>query len=154
VAKAADFDVNVKAPMVKAAPELKSLAETYSADFTRLAAASPVETVTNKALFLKQFELKWLLTRAVDERLPVDDLAAVGLVKREDGGVEVNLNAFPQWNSFTDALVALMPTMNFDVTGPLLINRGFVKVMWKRSRPTWQLTISAPRWEQARCPSP
>jgi hypothetical protein len=125
VAKAVDFDVSVKAPMVKAAPELKSLAENYSADFARLAAASPLEMVTNKTLFLKRFELKWLLTRAVDERLPLDELAAIGLVKREDGGLEVDLNAFPQWNSFTDALVALMPAMNLEVTGPLLINRGF-----------------------------
>jgi hypothetical protein len=32
---------------------------------------------------------------------------------------------YPQWASFTDALVAMMPTMNFEVAGPLLINRGF-----------------------------
>jgi hypothetical protein len=125
VAKAVDFDVNVKAPMVKAAPELKSLVENYSADFTRSAAAPPIEMVTDKTLFLKSFELKWLLTRAVDDRLPLDDLSAVGVVKRADGAVEIDLNAFPQWSSFTDALVALMPTMNFAATGPLLINRGF-----------------------------
>jgi hypothetical protein len=124
-AQAVDFNEQLKAPQAKAAPELKTRAESYSATVARLAAASPGEMVTNKGLFLERFELKWLFTRAVDDRLPLDDLSAVGFVKREDGSIEIDLNAFPQWASFTDALVAMMPTMNFDVAGPLLINRGF-----------------------------
>jgi hypothetical protein len=86
---------------------------------------SRTDTVTNKALFLEHFDLEWQLNRAVDDRLPLDDLSAIGLVKREDGSIQVDLKSFPQWASFTDTLVALMPTMNFDVVGPLLVNRGF-----------------------------
>jgi hypothetical protein len=124
-AQAVEFDEKLKVPMVKGAPELKAMAESYSATFARLAAASPTETMTNKALFLEHFDLEWQLTRALDEGRPLDDLSAIGLVKREDGSIEIHLNAFPQWASFTDALVAMMPTMNYDIAGPLLINRGF-----------------------------
>jgi hypothetical protein len=123
-AQAVDFNEQLRAPQVKGAPELKTRADSLSATFARLA-ASPGEMVTNKGLFLERFELKWLVTRAVDDRLPLDDLSAVGFVKREDGSIEIDLNAFPQWASFTDTLVAMMPTMNFDIAGPLLINRGF-----------------------------
>ena len=123
--QAVDFNEKLKAPIVMGAPQLKTMAENYSATVTRLAAASPTEMVSNKALFLERFELKWLLTRAVDDRLPLEGLSAIGFVKRENGSIEIDLNAFPQWASFTDALVAMMPTMNFDLTGPLLINRGF-----------------------------
>jgi hypothetical protein len=124
-AQAVDFDEKLKAPQVKGAPEIKAMAESYSATLARLATASPTEMVTNTGLFLQRFELKWLFARAVDDRLPLDDLSAIGLVKREDGGIEIDLNAFPQWSSFTDTLVAMMPTMNYDLAGPLLINRGF-----------------------------
>jgi hypothetical protein len=125
VTQAVDFNEKLKAPMAMGAPALKSMAESYSATFARLSAASPTEMVTNKGLFLERFELKWLLTRAVDDRLPLEDLSAIGFVKRENGSIEIDLNAFPQWASFTDALVAMMPTMNYDLAGPQLINRGF-----------------------------
>jgi hypothetical protein len=126
LAQAAGFDEKLKAPQMKSAPALKSSAEGYSARFARLsAAASPVELVTDNALFLEQFDLEWQLTRAVDDRVPLEDMSAIGLVKRDNGSIEIDLNAFPQWASFTDALVAMMPTMNFEVAGPLLINRGF-----------------------------
>jgi hypothetical protein len=124
-AQAVDFNEKLKAPMVMHAPALKTMAESYSATFARLAAASPTEMVTNQGLFLERFELKWLLTRAVDDRLPLEGFSAIGFVKRENGSIEIDLNAFPQWASFPDTLVAMMPTMNYDVAGPLLINRGF-----------------------------
>lgn len=124
-AQAVDFNEKLKAPMVMGAPQLKTMAEGYSANFARLAAASPTEMVNNKGLFLERFELKWLVTRAVDDRLPLEGLSAIGFVKRENGSVEIDLNAFPQWASFSDALVAMMPTMDYDLTGALLINRGF-----------------------------
>ena len=124
-AQAVDFNEKLKAPMVMGAPQLKTMAEGYSANFARLAAASPTEMVNNKGLFLERFELKWLVTRAVDDRLPLEGLSAIGFVKRENGSVEIDLNAFPQWASFSDVLVAMMPTMDYDLTGALLINRGF-----------------------------
>lgn len=126
LAQAAEFDEKQKAPLRKSAPALKSSAESYSAKFARLpAAASPAELVTNKDLFLEHFDLEWQFARAVDDHLPLGDLSAIGLVRRENGGIEIDLNAFPQWASFTDTLVAMMPTMNFDLAGPMLVNRGF-----------------------------
>ncbi|MEO8018949.1 MAG: hypothetical protein ABI769_14135 [Pseudomonadota bacterium] len=125
VAHAVDFDLNVKAPALKVGPALKKSAESYSTTFARLSKASPVEMVTNKALFLEHFEIAWQLQRALDDHLPMEDLSAIGLVKREDGAIEIDLKAFPQWDSFTDRLMAMMPAMNYDLAGPQLINRGF-----------------------------
>jgi hypothetical protein len=124
-AQAVDFDVTLKAPMAKGGSELKTSAENYSATYARLAKTSPTEMVTNQALFLEHFDMEWQLQRAIDDRLPMEDLSAIGLVKRENGGIEIDLKEFPQWASFTDKLMAMMPTMNFDLAGPLLINRGF-----------------------------
>lgn len=125
LAQAAEFDEKLRAPLVKSAPALKASAESYSQQFARLSAASPTTLVTNKELFLEHFDLEWQFTRAVDDRLPLEDVSAIGLVKRDDGSIEIDLNAFPQWGSFSDVLAAMMPNMNFEIAGPLLLNRGF-----------------------------
>jgi hypothetical protein len=81
--------------------------------------------VTNQSLYMAYFDLKWQLERAIDEKRPLDDLSAVGIVRQEDGTFRVDLNANPQWDPFVAKLTSFLPNMNIDSAAPLLINRGF-----------------------------
>lgn len=124
-AQAVEFDEKLKAPRAKGAAEIKTLAENYSAAFTRLDTVSPVESVTNKALLLEYFDLKWQLERAIDEKRPLGELSAVGLVMQEDGSITIDLGAHPQWDPFVNKLTSFLPNMNIDSAAPLFIDRGF-----------------------------
>jgi hypothetical protein len=124
-AQAVDFDEKLKAPQVKGASEIKSMAENYSAAFSLLEAASPAESVTNRSLYLDYFEVKWQINRALDEKRPLQDLSAVGLVKQDDGSLSIDLGANPQWDPLPQKLSTLLPAMSLQNLGPLLINRGF-----------------------------
>ena len=66
----------------------------------------------------------WQINRALEDKRPLEDLSALGLVKHE-GGFRIDYNAFPQWQPFPETLASLMPTLSMDAAGPLLINRGF-----------------------------
>lgn len=124
-AQAVDFDETLKAPQAKGAPEIKKMAENYSATFARLEAASPAESVTNRSLFMEYFDLKWQLERAIDERRLLEDLSTTGFVKQDDGSFRIDLGANPQWDPFVVKLASFLPNMNIDSAAPLLINRGF-----------------------------
>ena len=125
IAQAVDFDEKLKAPQAKGAAEIKALAENYSTTFARLDAASPAASVTDRSLYMDFFELKWQINRALDEKKPLQDLSAVGLVKREDGSLSIDLGANPQWDPLTQKLSTLLPSMDLKTLGPMLINRGF-----------------------------
>jgi hypothetical protein len=124
VAQAVEFDEKLKAPMAIGTAELKSMAQSYSASFARWNEASPAEQVRNKALTFEHFNLEWQIERAMEDKRPLDDLSALGLVKHE-GGFRIDYNAFPQWQPFPEVLASLVPTLSLDTVGPLLINRGF-----------------------------
>jgi len=123
-AQAVEFDEKVKAPMVRGGAEIKAQAESYSASYARMSAASPVEMVSSKVLALDLFELKWQIERALEDKRPLEDLSAVGLVKYENG-FRIDYKTFPQWNPFSKVLTDLVPTMQMDAVGPQLIARGF-----------------------------
>ena len=123
-ARAVEFNETLQTPLVKGA-ELKNLAESYSSTFARLEAASPTESITNQSLFLQHFDVEWQIQRAVDQKRLPEDLGAVGLVKKEDGSISIDLAEYPQWDPFAQKISSFLPEMNFDSVGPLLINRGF-----------------------------
>jgi hypothetical protein len=123
-AQAVEFDERIKAPTVMGGAELKTQAESYSAAFALLRTGSPSEMVTNRALTRDRFELEWQLTRALEDKRPLEDLSAIGLEKHENG-FRIDYDEFPQWQPFPEKLASLMPTMNMDAAGPLLVARGF-----------------------------
>jgi hypothetical protein len=125
LAQAVEFDERLKAPRAMGGAELKSRAESYSASFARLREASPREMVKDKTLFVEHFDLKWQIDRALEDGRPLDDLSALGLEKKVEGGFRIDLNAFPQWKPFFDVLASMMPALSLETLGPLLINRGF-----------------------------
>jgi hypothetical protein len=124
LAQAVEFDEKVKAPQAKLGTELQATAEGYADAFSR-SQASPLELVANKPLFVEYFDLKWRLTRAIDERRPLGDQSALGLEARGDGSYRVDTNAHPQWRPFAETLAMMLPVLDFNVAGPELVNRGF-----------------------------
>lgn len=123
-AQAVEFDEKLKAPMAVGGTQLKSTAQSYSANFARSRELPAAEAVRNKALCLEHFDLVWQINRALDDGRPLEDLSALGLVKHE-GGLRIDYNAFPQWQPFPETLSTLLPTLTMDSAGPQLINRGF-----------------------------
>jgi hypothetical protein len=124
IAQAVEFDERLKAPQAKSAAEVKTLAKNYSATFARLEAASPMELVTSKTLFLDHFDLKWQVQMALDEKQPLGDLTGTGL-EEEDGNIRINFTEHPQWDPLPRKLALMLPAMNLENLGPLLVNRGF-----------------------------
>ena len=123
-AQAVEFDEKVKAPMVKRGADVKSQAESYSASYARLAGASPLAMVSSKAFAQQHFELKWQLQRALEDEGPREDLSVLGLVK-DGSGYRIDLNEFPQWNPPFEILAVLLPSLDMDNLGPVLVARGF-----------------------------
>jgi hypothetical protein len=123
-AQAVEFDERIKAPKAMGGAELKTQAESYSATFALLRAGSPSEMVANPALTRERFELEWQITRALEDKRPLEDLSALGLEKYENG-FRIDYDEFPQWQPFPEKLAALMPTIDLDATGPHLVARGF-----------------------------
>jgi hypothetical protein len=81
--------------------------------------------VRNKKLFLEHFDLEWQLKRALDDKRPMEDLSAVGLVQDANGAFRIDFNAYPQWQPFSETLASMMPVLSMDAAAPLFINRGF-----------------------------
>jgi len=124
VAQAVEFNETLKAPRAIAGAELKTHAESYSASFAKLRDASPLEMVANKALTVERVDLEWQLKRALEDKRPLEDLSAFGLVKQENG-FRIDYNAFPQWQPFPEMLAELLPTMDLNVAIPQFVARGF-----------------------------
>jgi len=124
VAQAVEFNETEKAPRALAGAELKTRAESYTASFAKLSDASPLEMVSSKAIALEHFELEWQLDRALEDKRPLEDLSALGLVRHGDG-FSIDYSAFPQWQPFYEILASFVPTMNMVDVGPMLVARGF-----------------------------
>lgn len=122
---AADFDEKLKAPMMKDAGELRSQAQAYSARFAAAREANAWQLFKDPALAREHFDVAWRIKRAVDERRPLPDLADVGIVPGPDGSVKINSKTHPQWLPIEERLAALLPTWDYALHGPELIQRGF-----------------------------
>ena len=126
VAQAVEFDEKLKAPMARGGAELKSMAESYSASFARLQRLShPRRWSRTRRSFSSTSISSGRLNRALEDKRPLEDLSAIGLVKDGSGGFRIDYNAFPQWQPFPETLASMMPDLSLDTAGPLLINRGF-----------------------------
>jgi len=124
VVLAADFDEKLKAPLMKDAGTLRTQAQSFSARFGELKGAGSEQLITNGSLAGERFDLAWQIQQAIDTHRPLGDLSAIGLVSRDDGTYEINLNAFPQWNRLDQSCVAVLPQLNWDTFARQLVNRG------------------------------
>jgi hypothetical protein len=124
-AQAVDFDEKLKAPAMKDPAELRSQAQAFSARFAHLRAAAPEQLVKDAALAREHFDLSWKISRAIDERRPLPDLADVGIVAGPEGSIHIDSKAFPQWLPMYERLSSLLPGWDFAMFAPELVRRGF-----------------------------
>jgi len=127
IVHAAEFDQKLQAPRVVNLADLRQQVQSFAAHFAELQSASPVTLNTDRALSQQRFDLMWQIQQAIDVHKPLGDLSAVGLTAREDGGVNVDLDAFPQWNRLDTFLAGALPQMDLAALGQNLANRGFVE---------------------------
>jgi hypothetical protein len=124
IARAAEFDERVKAPLMKDAGTLRAQVQSFSARFAALQAAGPEQLITNRTLAGERFDLAWQIQQAIDVQRPLGDLSELGFVSRGDGSYGIDLNAFPQWDRVDQKLPAILPQLNWGAFAQQLINRG------------------------------
>jgi hypothetical protein len=124
-AHAVGFDEKLRAPAMKNAAELRSQAQSFATTFGGIRAASPTQLITNASLARRQFDLKWQVQQAIDQRKPLDELADLGLVKKADGSYSIDMATHPEWDDLPLAMVAVLTGPTFDQLVPALIQRGF-----------------------------
>lgn len=124
-AQAVEFDATLRAPMMKSQGELKAQAQDYSAKFAATRETAPERLVTDAALGREHFDVAWKVQRAIDQRQPLDELAAVGIISDVNGGVRIDFNKYPQWSPFHERLSVLFAEPDLEGLGKELMQRGF-----------------------------
>ena len=124
-AHAVEFDEKLKAPAMKNAAELRPQAQGFAARFGEIRAATPTQLITNASLARQQFDFKWQVQQAIDQRKPLDELADLGFLKRADGSYSIDMAAHPEWDDLPLTMVAVLTAPSFDQWAPALIQRGF-----------------------------
>jgi hypothetical protein len=125
IAHAVEFDEKLTAPAMKSAAEFKIQAQAFTKKYAEIREATPAQLITNASLAKQQFDLKWQIERAIDERKPLSEMAELGFVSRGDGSYTVDMDAHPEWNVLTHALVAAVLPDSLDNTVAGLVQRGF-----------------------------
>jgi len=124
IARAAEFDEKVKAPLMRDAGTLRVQVQSFAARFTALQTAGPEQLITNRALAGERFDLAWQIQQAIDVRRPLGDLSELGFVSRGDGSYSIDLNAFPQWDRVDQKLPEILPQLNWGAFAQQLGIRG------------------------------
>lgn len=125
VAQAVEFDEKLKAPMMKSAADTSAQAKSFAVKFREIRAATPAQLITNASLARQQFDLKWQIQRAIDEKKPLDEFAELGLVSRGDGTYSIDMRKNPEWDDFHETIAGMLSRANLDASAPALIQRGF-----------------------------
>ena len=122
---AAEFDEKLKAPTMKDTAELRSQAQAYSARFARVRESSIEQLIKDPALAREKFDVAWKIQRAIDERMPIGELAESGIVLQPNGSYVVDTDTHPEWLDLSNTIAVLLIGENQQHWIPLLIARGF-----------------------------
>ena len=125
VAHAVEFDEKLKAPRVLDGATFRSQAQSFSARFTAVQAADPQAAVIERGLFAERFQATWQMQDAIDAHRPLGDLSSLGFMSREDGGYDIDYNAFPQWQRLDELFATMLPQFPWESIGAVLVSRGF-----------------------------
>jgi hypothetical protein len=125
IARAVEFDEQVKAPTMKDAGALRAQAQAFSARFGELQDAGVQQLITSPALASQRFDLIWQIQQAIDVHRPLGDMSSFGLVSRGDDSYSIDFNSFPQWERVDRKLGELLPAYDWDPLVQMLMNRGF-----------------------------
>jgi hypothetical protein len=122
---AVEFSEAVKAPTMKSAADFKSQVEGFAKNYREVRAAAPAQLITDSSLAKRQFDLKWQLERAIDQRASLENLGEIGLVSRANGSYEIDTTAHPEWNELHETVAGMLAHTSRDTFAAALPERGF-----------------------------
>jgi hypothetical protein len=124
VAHAVEFDEKVKAPLAKNMEQLRLAAHDAGLEASAGSADARAAALRDPAKSRKHFDARWTMLHAVETRAPLGDLSEFGLVPSADGQVRIDLEKYPQWDSFESRIVSMLTTLQLATLGVDLMNRG------------------------------
>ncbi len=125
-AQAAPFDEKSKAPRAASSQALRSRFEAHFQTFQRKQQdADPAAFIRDQRAYRQWSDLYFAVKLALDERMPLGDLAEFGLDAKADGSYVVDLRKFPQWEPLDARLYRLTNPDVFESCESALRARGF-----------------------------
>lgn len=122
---AAPFDEKLKAPRATTSQALRTKLKAHFATFERMQQQDPAAFIRDRAAHRQWSDLYFSVKLAMDERVPLKDLATYGLIAAPDGTYAVDLKTFPQWEPLDSRLYVLSNPEVFESYVPSLEARGF-----------------------------
>jgi hypothetical protein len=123
---AAPFDEKAKAPRITSSQALRTKLEAHFATFERKRQdPDPAAFIRDRTAHKQWSDLYFAAQLAMDERVPLKDLDAFGLVARPEGRYTVDLGSFPQWEPLDSRLNKLRDEELVASYLPALEARGF-----------------------------
>lgn len=122
---AASFDEKLQAPRAATSQALSTRLKAHFATFDRMQQQDPAAFIRDRAAHRQWSDLYFAVKLAMDERVPLKDLATYGLIAAPDGTYAVDLKAFPQWEPLDSRLYVLSNPEVFESYVPSLEARGF-----------------------------
>jgi len=124
--QAAPFDEKAKAPRAASSQALRTKFDAHFQTFERKQKdADPGAFIRDVQAHQQWSDLFFAVKLALDERVPLKDLADFGLVAQANGSYVVDLRKFPQWRPLDDRLYQLTNPDVFESYEPALLARGF-----------------------------
>ena len=124
--QAAPFDEKQRAPRVATSQALRTRLEAHFATFQRKQQdPDPAAFIRDAKAYRQWSDLEFAVQLAMDEKTPLKDLQAFGIVARPDGTYRVDLLEFPQWEPLDSKLHKLANPEILESYLPALKARGF-----------------------------
>lgn len=126
LAQGAPFDERIKAPKAATPQELKTRLQSHFKLVERKQEeVQPGAFIRDRAAHRQWADLYYSITLAMDEAVPLTDLADFGLIENPDGSYRVDLQKYPQWEPLDSRLHLLTNPEVFESCVPALKARGF-----------------------------
>lgn len=123
---AAPFDEKLKAPRAATSQALRTKLKAHFATFERMQQQEdPAAFIRDRAAHRQWSDLYFSVKLAMDERVPLRDLATYGLIAAADGTYAVDLKTFSQWEPLDSRLHILTNPEVVESCVPALQARGF-----------------------------
>jgi hypothetical protein len=124
--QAAQFEEKSKAPRAATSQALRTRFEQHFQTFQRKQQdPDPAAFIRDPQAYRQWSDLYFAVLLALDERVPLGDLAEFGLVAQPAGTYSVDLRKFPQWEPLDARLHALANPEVLESYEPALKARGF-----------------------------
>jgi hypothetical protein len=124
--QAAPFDEKLEVPRAATSQALRSKLEAHFATFERKQQeADPAAFIRDKVAHQQWSDAYFAVKLAIDEKIPLKDFGAFGLVAQPNGSYTVDLREHPQWEPLDSRLSLLDDPAIVESYVPVLKARGF-----------------------------